>query len=228
MALIGLPDWLLLAATTCVLLYFYLARHRNYWKNQNVVHEAFSLIWGPALRLLYKPPHAIDNDRYVKLGRLFGIYEGGKPTLIVAEPELVKLVLVKDFPQLCNRRRLQFFDPILDNMMSIAPAERWRKIRPSASPAFTTGKLRRMNDMIQECAKITAEHLKSAAQQKKDVDVKQFYGHYALDVIARCAFATKLDSHSDETNEFVTKARKAFSGGVTLPLLLLCKSEPYL
>lgn len=51
----------------------------------------------------------------------------------------------------------------------------------------------------------------------------RFYGSYTLDVIARCAFATRLDSHSDETNEFVTKARQAFSGKVTLPLILLCK-----
>ncbi|XP_072144240.1 cytochrome P450 3A8-like [Dermacentor andersoni] len=140
---------------------------------------------------------------------------------MVGEPELVKQMLVKDFPLLCNRRPLQFFDPILDNMMTIAPVERWRKIRPSASPAFTTGKLRRMNELIQACAEITPEHLKNAAQQKKDIDVKQFYGHYALDVIAKCAFGTKLDSHTDATNEFVTKARKAFSSGVTLPLLML-------
>lgn len=221
MELIGLPDWLLLAATACVLLYLYAARNRNYWKKQNVVHEAFSLVIGPTLRLFHKPLHEMDHDRYRKMGRLFGIYEGGKPTLMVGEPELVKRVLVKDFPALCNRRPLQFFDPILDNMMSIASVERWRKIRPSASPAFTTGKLRRMNDLIQECAKITSEHMKDAAQLKKDIDIKQFYGHYALDVIARCAFGTKLDSHTDATNEFVSKARKAFSGGVTLPLMML-------
>ncbi|KAH6930993.1 hypothetical protein HPB50_021304 [Hyalomma asiaticum] len=199
----------------------YASRHRNYWKKQNIPQEDFSLIIGPTTRIFFQPFHTIDTERYQKFGRVFGIYEGGKPTLLVGEPELVKQVLVKDFPLLCNRRQLQFFDPILDNMMSIAPVERWRKIRPSASPAFTTGKLRRMNELIQACAEITTEHLKNAAQQKKDIDVKQFYGHYALDVIARCAFGTKLDSHTDATNEFVTKARKAFSGGVTLPLLML-------
>lgn len=221
MELVGLPDWLLLAATAVILLYLYASRHRNYWKKQNIPQEDFSLIIGPTTRIFFQPFHTIDTERYQKFGRVFGIYEGGKPTLLVGEPELVKQVLVKDFPLLCNRRQLQFFDPILDNMMSIAPVERWRKIRPSASPAFTTGKLRRMNELIQACAEITTEHLKNAAQQKKDIDVKQFYGHYALDVIARCAFGTKLDSHTDATNEFVTKARKAFSGGVTLPLLIL-------
>ncbi|XP_037279003.2 cytochrome P450 3A8 isoform X2 [Rhipicephalus microplus] len=220
MELIGLPDWLLLAATAFILLYLYVGRNRNYWKKQNVPQEDFSLIFGPAMRLLLRPFHENDTRRYQKFGRVFGIYEGSQPTLLVGEPELVKQVLVKDFPLLSNRRQLKFFDPLLDNMMSIAPVERWRKIRPSASPAFTTGKLRRMNEMIQACAEITAGHLKNAAQQKKDICVKEFYSHYALDVIARCAFGTKLDSHSDATNEFVAKARKAFSGGITLPLVL--------
>ncbi|XP_075548971.1 cytochrome P450 3A2-like isoform X2 [Dermacentor variabilis] len=182
MELIGLPDWLLLAATAVILFYLYAARNRNYWKKQNIAHEDFSLVIGPAMRIFFKPFHEIDDQRYKKYGRVFGIYEGGKPTLLVGEPELVKQVLVKDFPLLSNRR---------------------------------------MNELIQACAEITSEHLKNAAQQKKDIDVKQFYGHYALDVIARCAFGTKLDSHTDATNEFVTKARKAFSSGVTLPLLML-------
>lgn len=116
-------------------------------------------------------------------------------------------------------KAITFDDPLLDNMMSIAPVEQWRKIRPAASPAFSTGKLRKMNYLIEDCAAVTAEHLKKAALKEEDIDVKQFFGNYALDVIARCAFATKLDSHSDQTNEFVTRIREAFSGRITLSAL---------
>ncbi|KAG0445215.1 hypothetical protein HPB47_018399 [Ixodes persulcatus] len=116
---------------------------------------------------------------------------------------------------------VKLFDPLLDNMMNIAPVEQWRKIRPSASPAFSTGKLRKMKALIEDCAKVTAEHLKKAAKNNEDVDIKQFYGHYSLDVIARCAFGTRLDSHTDVTNEFVTRARRAFSGVITMPMILL-------
>ncbi|CAN8013298.1 unnamed protein product, partial [Ixodes persulcatus] len=163
----------------------------------------------------------MDQDRYREFGKLFGVYEGSKPVLFVADPELVKRVLVKDFPSLPNRRVLSFNDSLLDNMMSIIPVEKWRRIRPAASPAFSTGKLRKMNSLIADCARKTAEHLTMAAEKEGELDIKQFYGNYALDVIARCAFATRLDSHTQETNEFVTKARQAFSGKITLPLILL-------
>ncbi|CAN7979810.1 unnamed protein product, partial [Ixodes pacificus] len=46
-------------------------------------------------------------------------------------------------------------------------------------------------------------------------------GHYTLDVIAKCAFGTKLDSHSNQTNEFVTRASQAFQMSVNLPALLM-------
>nr|XP_037279814.1 cytochrome P450 3A24-like [Rhipicephalus microplus] len=147
-------------------------------------------------------------------------FEGVRPPLTVGEPDMVKLVLVKDFPILCNRRLINFFDPILDNMMATAPIDLWRKIRPSSSPAFTTAKMRRMNDLIQACAKVTSEHLKKVAEKDKDVDVKRFYGHYALDVIAKCAFGTELESHRDPDSEFVTNASKAFSGGINLAVIL--------
>ncbi|XP_077563284.1 cytochrome P450 3A41-like [Haemaphysalis longicornis] len=212
---LGLPEWIVLAVTACVLLYFYASRRRNFWKDQNVLAEPFALFFGSTLKIMCTPIHDLDLARYKKYGRVFGAFETGNVLLFVVEPELVKQVMVKDFPSLPNRRVIQFYDPLLDNMMSVTPAERWRKIRPAASPAFSTGKLRKMNSLIEDCAMVTTEHLKKAALKKEDIDVKQFFGNYALDVIARCAFATRLDSHSEQTNEFVTKSREASSIRVT-------------
>lgn len=207
----GVPDWLILIVTVGILLYVYTARNRNYWKKQHVPHEPFFLFFGPIIRRLTKPDHLEDQRHYKKLGRLFGIYEGGQPVLMVGEPDLVKRILVKDFTALSDRLPIKFFDPVLDNMLGALPSEPWRKIRTAVSPAFTTGKLRKMSDLILECVRTTCEHLKEAAERKDDVDIKEFYGSYGMDVIARCAFGTKLDSHMDPSNEFVMNANKAFS-----------------
>lgn len=220
MFLFSLVDCVLLVFVACFLLYRYAARHRNFWRDQGVVYEELSVVFGPVMRLITKPACLSDQERCQKMGRIFGIFEGGKPTLIVSDPDLVKQVLVKDFHLLPNRRQRRFDDDILSNMMVFATVERWRRIRPAASPAFSTGKLRKMHALIQDCAKVTCQHLRNAAERAGDIDVKQFYGHYALDVIARCAFATKLNSHTDTTNKFVTEARKAFSVNVTPKLLL--------
>ncbi|KAL1486424.1 hypothetical protein MTO96_046969 [Rhipicephalus appendiculatus] len=92
---------------------------------------------------------------------------------MVTDPDLLKQVLVKEFPSLPNRRDHQINDPLLTNIMTLAPVERWRKIRQLSTPAFSTAKLRKMNDLIQDCARVSAKHLERAADEDKDLDVKQ-------------------------------------------------------
>lgn len=217
----GLREGIFCAVFLALLLYTkHLRRHRNYWKNQNIPYEEFEYFWRPISTLLKKSIEEIDMDRLKKYGKVFGIFEGPNPALIAADPDLVKLVLVKNFQVFADRRHIEFNDPMLDNMMNMVHAERWRKIRPAASPAFTTGKLRKMDSLIQDCARISTQHLSEVAERGEDVDVKEFFGHYTLDVIARCAFGTKLDSHTDQANQFVTKARAGFNVKITLPMIL--------
>ncbi|KAL1418762.1 hypothetical protein MTO96_025791 [Rhipicephalus appendiculatus] len=218
---LGWLEWIVLVVTFCVLCYLYASRNRNYWKSQGVPSEPYALIFGPPLKLLHKPIHEIDAERYDKYGRFFGAFESNKLLLFVAEPELVKKVLVNDFGSLPNRRTFTFLDPLLDNMIAFATGEQ------ELVYLLIMHRLTQMNSLIDECALITTEHLKKAASNEEDIDVKQLFGHYTLDVIARCAFGTRLDSHADQTNEFVTKSTHAFSGRLT-PRLFVFFALPVL
>lgn len=158
-----------------------------------------------------QPICLIDLERYKKFGRLFGAFEQGKPCIFVAEPDLIKEVLVKDFQHLPNRVMQKTSIPIIDNMIARATVERWRPIRTATSPAYSTAKLRKMTTLIHQCAMTMSSHLKEAAEGNEDVDLRRIYGHYSLDVIARCAFGTRIDSHADSANAFVTNVSKLFA-----------------
>ncbi|KAL1441240.1 hypothetical protein MTO96_008662 [Rhipicephalus appendiculatus] len=200
---------IILAAVFGFLLYIYTARHRNYWKSQNVVHEKPSYIFGAIERLLLKPMCQIDQERYKKFGRVFGAFEQGKPCLFVAEPDLVKQILVKDFQHLPNRVLGKTSIPVLDNMIIRATVERWRPIRTTTSPAFSTGKLRKMNAMIQKCAMIMSNHLNEAAESKEDIDLRRLYGHYTLDVIARTQNPANYDFFINVCERIMKERRQA-------------------
>ncbi|XP_049514082.1 cytochrome P450 3A31-like [Dermacentor silvarum] len=201
----------------------YLRRYKDYWKKQNVVHEEFDLSWAPISNMLKEPIHEIDMNRHRKYGKVFGAFEGLHPTLFLSDPDLIKLVLVKHFNDLPDRRTVTLNDPILDNMMTIVCAERWRKIRPAASPAFTAGKLRKMNIIIHDCARITAEHLMGLAEDGKDLNPKEFFGHYTLDVITRCVLGARLGSHTAQADEFVAKSQAAFALKPMPAVVLFCR-----
>ncbi|KAL1441719.1 hypothetical protein MTO96_008436 [Rhipicephalus appendiculatus] len=167
------PVWVILVVTAGILLYLYVTRNRNFWKNQNIRSEPYSLIFGATLKIFLNPVHEVDLARYKKYGHLFGAFEMGKAILFVAEPKLVKKVLVDDFSSLPDRRTIKMNEPLLDNVMSMAPFEVWQKVRKGSAPAFSTSVVRKMNALIEECALATTEHLKKAASNEEDIDVKQ-------------------------------------------------------
>lgn len=218
--LFGIPDWVVLLFTLAVLFYFRVSRYRNHWQKQDVPHESYALIFGPMLRIAKKPFHELDLERYKKYGRVYGMFESGKPSLFVAEPELLKQILLKDFLVLPNRRTVNFFEPLFDYMLSVIPYPRWKTIRKYYSPVFTSGKIRKMEHQIEACTKSTMSHLQKAAEEERDLELGHFFGNFSLDLIARYAFGTRLDSHSDKTNDFVTYAKKVFGTDFSVSLIV--------
>ncbi|GFW40215.1 cytochrome P450 3A24 [Trichonephila clavipes] len=70
-------------------------------------------------------------------------FEGNQPLLSIADPELVRQILVKDFYAFSERRTIVTGDPIVDKMMSLVTGEDWKRIRTIVTPTFTTGKIKR-------------------------------------------------------------------------------------
>lgn len=218
---IGLRELTFCASILVTVIYLkHLRRYSDYWRKQNVVHEEFDLSWAPISKMLEKPIHEIDMDRHRKYGNIFGAFEGLHPTLFLSDPDLIKLVLVKYFNDFPDRRTVTLNDPILDNMMTVVCAERWRKIRPASSPAFTAGKLRKMNAVVHDCARVTSQHLTRLAEEGKDLHPKEFFGHYVLNVITRCVLGARLEPHTTQADEFVSKSQAAFTVKPMMALVL--------
>ncbi|CAG2120504.1 unnamed protein product, partial [Medioppia subpectinata] len=136
---------------------------------------------------------------------------GSKPQLIVAEPELVKNIMIKDFHLFVNRNNMGSIDEILDQMLTAVKDDEWKRLRSIVSPTFTTGKIRKMYALVEHCVKGVDKMLEKAANGEQEVDVRSLMGNYTMDVIASCAFATKTDTHNDPKNPFIINARKLFN-----------------
>ena len=57
------------------------------------------------------------------------VFEGLNPMLVVAEPELIKDIMVRDFNCFLNRRIMSFNDPILDRALGIVTDDQWKGLR---------------------------------------------------------------------------------------------------
>ena len=67
------------------------------------------------------------------------------------------------------------------------------------------------------------EELEKSAQNndKHEIELKKMMGNLTMDVIATCAFGTKIDVYRDSKNEFVVNAQKALQGGWRIFLFFL-------
>lgn len=132
-------------------------------------------------------------------------------TLFVAEPELIKQVLVKDFHKFINRFSFKFNHPTWDHMLFMANGEDWKRLRVISSPTFTSGKMKKMYSTVHECIKLLDEAITEKATSCGEVNLKEVFGNLTMDVICRCAFGIKTNTHNDPNNAFVKNSLRFFN-----------------
>src|SRR5258708_1667987 len=118
--------------------------------------------------------------------------------------------MVKDFHIFPDHREISIGDDIVDNFVFVINGEKWRRIRSILKPTFTSGKMRKMFHLMNDCTDDVLEVLEERAKKGEDVDLKVLFGNYTLDVIGRCCFATKTNVYKDPNNEFVKQVRTLF------------------
>ncbi|CAG2168056.1 unnamed protein product [Oppiella nova] len=124
--------------------------------------------------------------------------------LTVADPQLIKQILVKDFNAFRNRPALPGHDRLT---LSKARDNYWKRLRAIVSPTFTSTKLRGMYALINHCCEDFLNTLdKDVSNGMNEVELTRLMGAYTMDVIASCAFATKTNTYADPNNPFTTKA----------------------
>jgi len=80
--------------------------------------------------------------------------------LILRDPEIIKNIMIKDFDHFENRRNLMpKDDPHLYKMLIVMEGEEWKQTRAKLSPAFTTGKIKRLFALFQSSAKKLVQHI---------------------------------------------------------------------
>ncbi|CAG2112673.1 unnamed protein product, partial [Medioppia subpectinata] len=97
--------------------------------------------------------------------------------------------------------------PIVGKMLSELQGDDWKRVRSITTPVFTSGKMRRMYPMVRQSVEGFINAVNEYAKDKQEVNVKEMYGCLAMDVIANCAFATKINAFKDPNNPFVTNAK---------------------
>nr|QTC11275.1 cytochrome P450 6QA1 [Phenacoccus solenopsis] len=198
-----------------LLLYCYLTYPFNYWKNLNVASAPAVLFLGNISDFVFGKKHIslVYNDVYESFPDepYVGILELRSPNLIIRDPTLAHRILVKDFHHFHDRGMDvdEDLDPLNAHLVNLA-GTRWKTTRSKLMPAFSSGKLKHMYPLIEDCVRELDAYLDNESNDKREIDVREAMAKFSTDVIGRCAFGLDFNTLKDPESAFRRIGKKIF------------------
>ncbi|KAL3877748.1 hypothetical protein ACJMK2_035410 [Sinanodonta woodiana] len=203
----------------CLIMYFnvifsrykYLRWHFSTFKRLGLQGPQPSIIAGNLPEIMKKGQLQAMIDWSKQYGRIFGYYEGWTPVIAVADPQILRQILVKDFDNFRSRKPFPLA-PRKALGLFLENGHQWKQSRSILTPAFSTGKIKKMFPIIDNMVDHLEENLNVKSAEAKPFDIYSFYQSLTLDVIGRCAFGLQTNAQTDPKDEFLTNIRFLFSG----------------
>ncbi|KAF5279689.1 hypothetical protein FQA39_LY18238 [Lamprigera yunnana] len=211
--------WLIVLSVIFYLIYYKIIKPSTYWKKRHVASlESWSAIkseydfifkrksFSDFILDLYKK---FDNERY------FGVFHFTRPVLYIRDVDLVKKITVKDFNHFVDRTTVinHETDPFFSKSLSNLKGQRWRNMRATLSPSFTSSKVKFMFPLLLDCAEKFTNHFIEKKEKVYEMEMKDAFTRFTNDAIATAAFGLKCNSFEDKTNEFYMMGKGITTSG---------------
>ncbi|GJQ69785.1 Cyp6g1 [Trypoxylus dichotomus] len=190
-------------------LYHYL----TYWQKKGVgtVRESsLKTIW-EVLRFK-KPLWKVLEDLYMQYDDKYrGFFVLGTPALFVKDPNLINLILVKDFNHFQDRTigRNPTHDQLGAHILFVIRGHTWKFMRSKVIQAYSTARINLQIPLMEEVAKEFCQYI--ANRENQMIDIKETSAMYSTDVITTSAYGVRGYSFTGQKDNYRTVTKKMFS-----------------
>lgn len=227
---------LLIIGGLCLLGYFALIAPFRHWTNRGVLQLSVGKLWLENLKAIVQLNPVADG--LIKLyemfpdSRYFGTYQVTKPLLLIKDVDLIKEIAVKKFDHFMDHNQLldEESDPLWGKNLLSLKGKRWKDMRATLSPSFTSSKMKGMFNLMLECSETFVDYFRNDNSETVTVELKDTFTRYATDIIASASFSITCNSLKERDNEFYIMGKEAtnFSGFWKNVSLLLMVTSPRL
>ncbi|XP_078001010.1 cytochrome P450 3A29-like [Glandiceps talaboti] len=221
MELFGFSTTIPLVVAVIFLLYLYATWTFSTFKKLGIPGPKPLPLVGNMFELISNGMAKKDVEWTKKYGKLFGIFEGRSPLIVVSDPEMVKQICVKKSSSFYNKRRLPLESKPLDSALNNLIDGHWKKTRNTLTPAFSASKMKLMSPLISVCADIMQKNLDKLCKEGTIIQCKDVFGCFVVDSVGSAGFGVSVNSQEHPKHPFVENAKKAFSGGLLNPAILI-------
>lgn len=221
-----------LVAAVALLLYYYSISALQFWEKRGVKTPKPIPFLGN-FKDVFLGKISI-NDCFVKVYNdykdepMVGVYGGHIPHLVLRDPDLIKDVLIKDFPNFVNRIVIPNKVERMSEHLFSLEAKRWRPLRACLSPIFTSGKLKEMFHLLLECGNHFEQYLIKLVERGEDIPCREICAQYTTDVIGSCAFGIEMNALAADNSEFREMGRKIFQTNLKSVIRDRLRDYPFL
>lgn len=208
-------------------IYIHYKKTYYYWSNRGINGPKPFPIYGNIPLSLSQLPLA-QNDWVYKYGKIHGHYFFSDPMLTIADVDLLKDILIRNFHKFSDQN-FRDAHPLEVEYLFRVNGDQWRLDRSIMSPAFSSGKMKAMFNLMQDAYKNLDREFEKLAKSGEEFDCKVSFGKLTLMIIARCAFAREVDAFEDPNNEILVQLHKAFDADFWsyLKILILSASPEF-
>nr|CAD7599515.1 unnamed protein product [Timema genevievae] len=167
MGLLGLDltSWGLVVTFILLLLYFVGSRGHNFFSKRNVPYLRPLPILGNMGALVFRRKSfgELLESLYIEFKRhkIGGMFRFNQPIYVLCDPETIKQITVKDFDHFIDRS-LPFpvdSEPLFMKSLIGLKGDKWKNMRSTLSPAFTSSKMKNMFLLVDECGHQLSQYL---------------------------------------------------------------------
>ncbi|XP_069132180.1 cytochrome P450 3A8-like [Argopecten irradians] len=225
MEVLGLtvPLWLVLTLLIMALYTYMMSRHHGTFKKLSIPRPSLVPILGSLREIKKKGFQQFQKECMAKYGKVWGFYGGLTPqTLVVGDKDMLRQILVKDFSNFPDRVVFKGFNGDLETSLNHLTGDDWKHVRNKITPVFSSGKLRKMFQMVDHASDTLVESLRKRLKEGEGMtDMMEVYGGFTMDVICSTAFGIQVDSQKNPNDEFVVNARKFMNLNFSSPIILI-------
>nr|APH81390.1 cytochrome P450 CYP3026B2 [Tigriopus kingsejongensis] len=180
----------------------------------------------------------VIEDQYSQFKHLsyYGVYGPfGAPTLVINDPNLLKLILVKDSRHFLDRfgdlnpyggDSDVFTDKIWQKQLLFLQGDLWKDVRSTFSPIFSSSKIKFMMHFMKAIGIRLKGEIQKAVDSQQPIDTKDVFSKFSMDTIATCAFGVDAGSFEEDNSEFLQHARKIFINSALDNLKMVASFTP--
>lgn len=190
-------------------LYIYLSIRKSRKSKIDIPGPKPLFLFGNTLDFVLKPTYEwLDVfAKYLKTyGNIVRVYDGPFSSFVlVADPKFMEFVL-SSTKYIDKTYQYEYLRGWLGYGLIVSTGHRWKTFRRILTPAFHFSVLEHFIEVFNSAGQIFIDKLKTEVG-KQSVDISDYVGRYALDVISEAAMGIKVDAQANDTSPFVNNTK---------------------